>query len=1168
MRMGKFLKTAGLTLALVIGLLTGALVWVVGTEAGTRLLFSQVDSNLPSLSLHRVQGRLWSGIRIEKLAMEQQGLRVEAENIGASWRLGCLLESEFCIDYLSADALSVGIEGGSEAQGEQPSREAILLPEVNLPLGVRLGSTEVSRVEFRQRDFDASLRDVSLAGSAIGETIDLDRLRFAWAVAEFKGDFELEGSVQLVESYPLDAQLRIRTESALVSGTEWPASSLDLKLGDSLRAVDLSAVLSGVAEARLEGSVQPIAQPVGMDLLLEVGQARWPLVANPDLRVADLQFSMNGTMTELDVDAAGVIESIWTPEVDLALHGQLDPAGSLRDGMLSLKSESGELSADWGVSWFDGIELGMEASLVDANPAFWLEGVDGQLDGTVSASLRQAEEWIVDDLNLDITGELRDRPVKLVGGASALGQSVRLGERGIRLEVGDNTIHLSGAMAQQLDLLAEVNMPSLTQTLPELAGSLRGDVRVTGARDKPNLAMQLAADRVQYNGASVERLDLVGSIAAGGLEASSLNFAWRGLVAAETVRNTGSLTVDGVRGAHQFRLEVEGEPAAVLFQGDGTLVNSTWSAELRSGEVSLAGQRWQSQSDFALTVSQQGATLAEHCWQARPARICLNSPAQLAATGGASLSVERVPVEWASEYLPTGAAMSGWLDGSATASWAEDAVPDLAGSLSITELVVALPSSDGEAVDLELGSILVELQTDPSAPARAQLDLQARATGGALGESYIAVQVPIDAIADYRADVEITGLQLSSLKPMAPDLDDIAGELDVEASVIAGEGIPLVQGEVTLSDGELRGLSLPTELRDASMQIQLSGRSATLAGGWSAVESQNGAVSLQGSADWSDVPRLALRVDGESVPVQVYPLVRATIAPSLALEVSASRVRVTGAVGVPSAEIEIVPLEASVPTPSADTVIVDLAEAPAQGRAPLPELDIAIDVQLADRVYLQGFGFDSRLEGNLKVRMANAQPLQLFGDLRIEEGQYQAWGQDLVIERGELIFAGVPDDAVIDAIAWRTLPDVRAGLAISGNILAPQLQVISEPAMPDQEALSYIVVGRALGDAGDQQAAIMRAALSAGFDRSGALTNRVADGLGIQSLNVEATGSGDDTAAVVNAQLNDQLSLEYGVGVFTPLRTLTARYQLGSQMYFEAVQGVESALDFIYSFEF
>ncbi|MBP9046477.1 MAG: translocation/assembly module TamB domain-containing protein, partial [Moraxellaceae bacterium] len=46
------------------------------------------------------------------------------------------------------------------------------------------------------------------------------------------------------------------------------------------------------------------------------------------------------------------------------------------------------------------------------------------------------------------------------------------------------------------------------------------------------------------------------------------------------------------------------------------------------------------------------------------------------------------------------------------------------------------------------------------------------------------------------------------------------------------------------------------------------------------------------------------------------------------------------------------------------------------------------------------------------------------------------------------------------------------------------------------------------------------------------------------------------------------LYLSYGVGVFTPVNTITMRYQIRPRLYLEAVSALENAIDLFYNFRF
>src|SRR5690606_40976496 len=125
----------------------------------------------------------------------------------------------------------------------------------------------------------------------------------------------------------------------------------------------------------------------------------------------------------------------------------------------------------------------------------------------------------------------------------------------------------------------------------------------------------------------------------------------------------------------------------------------------------------------------------------------------------------------------------------------------------------------------------------------------------------------------------------------------------------------------------------------------------------------------------------------------------------------------------------------------------------------------------------------------------------LTGEVRINDGRYRAYGQNLRVERGTLIFQGPPDNPGLDIVAVRTVPayDVRAGLTVGGTLQDPRSQVFSEPAMEETEAMAYLLTGRPLNRASDNDAnMIMQAIARYGIERGEFITDRLGQTLGVE----------------------------------------------------------------------
>ena len=127
---------------------------------------------------------------------------------------------------------------------------------------------------------------------------------------------------------------------------------------------------------------------------------------------------------------------------------------------------------------------------------------------------------------------------------------------------------------------------------------------------------------------------------------------------------------------------------------------------------------------------------------------------------------------------------------------------------------------------------------------------------------------------------------------------------------------------------------------------------------------------------------------------------------------------------------------------------------------------------------LDAFGLKARLTGDLKVAQ-DKQGLGLNGQINIPEGRFHAYGQDLIVRKGELLFSGPPDQPLLNIEAIRnpeaTENDVIAGVRVTGSADEPKAEIFSDPAMSQQEAL-YSLRGQGL-DSGQSDSAAMTSML-------------------------------------------------------------------------------------------
>ena len=216
-----------------------------------------------------------------------------------------------------------------------------------------------------------------------------------------------------------------------------------------------------------------------------------------------------------------------------------------------------------------------------------------------------------------------------------------------------------------------------------------------------------------------------------------------------------------------------------------------------------------------------------------------------------------------------------------------------------------------------------------------------------------------------------------------------------------------------------------------------------------------------------------------------------------------------------------------------------------------------------DQVSFSAFGVTGDLKGSLRIR----NDMDTRGTLKLVNGRYDAYGQELDLRRARLLFVGNLAQPYLDIEAVRRVNTVVAGIRLTGPVRSPETEVFSNPDMPQTDALSYLILGRAPQSKGDE-GEMSRAALSLGLNQASKLTGQIGKEFGIRQLTLEAEGSGEQTSVVASGYLTDELSVRYGVGIFEPITTVALRYDLGRYFYLEAASGLAASLDIFYTRDF
>jgi len=223
-------------------------------------------------------------------------------------------------------------------------------------------------------------------------------------------------------------------------------------------------------------------------------------------------------------------------------------------------------------------------------------------------------------------------------------------------------------------------------------------------------------------------------------------------------------------------------------------------------------------------------------------------------------------------------------------------------------------------------------------------------------------------------------------------------------------------------------------------------------------------------------------------------------------------------------------------------------------------------LSLGEDVWLDGFGVNGYLSGNIDLKDEPQRVTTARGKLAIEEGSYKVLGRELTISKGQLLFSDGPvDNPGLDFDAERHVREVVAGIRVRGTLKDPELSLYSDPPMSDADIASYISFGvpasetTQTGGSSSQQAAL------AGGN---VLMGSIGESVGLEELSFEADETGEQTSLVLGTYLSPQLFVRYSQGLYETANQFEAIYKITRNWLIRTQTSPEqSGADVFFSFE-
>lgn len=1152
---------ATLFIALLAALLCSVVIgWSLFTTSGTSTSLSALQHRMAGLSYTFKSGSLAQGIVLDDLQWNLKNkTQITATDLDVDWNLTCWRSGKLCLNSATIGEVEIVV-----APAKEPTNPIVLSP-IKLPFPIASDSIHIDKLIIENGAPEPTvLTNIVFTGSLQNAILQAESLSFDWELIHAN----TSGVLRLEDNYPIELSGHVNNIAELLSV---PVET-DLNVSGDLLDMEIGLNFSAPYPVNITGGLSVLTRDFPASLDITWDTTEWLGTSdNPEVFVDNGELKLTGFWPDYNLAGTSTIHGTIIPSAKAKIEGSINSKRATFNP-LQLHTLDGVIDAKGVFKWRNGLSWQAELDASTLKPGMYWPMLDGTIEGSAILSGRNNNDLTQLNLtDINTTGKFQDHQFTIIGNASKSAEGAYF-LTGIETRSLHNTLTANGKIDEESDLSLYFSLNSPEDFVPELKGNLNGSVSVSGDILKPTVEGSASSSSLQYQDISFVNTKFEGILRAMGEDDSEIKIAAEKFITNDREVLDSTIKINGSRDNHFVRANLNSPPVSLeQLKVVGSLDEfNNWTGTVKQANGTLDEYAFWLDTPFATTWIHDRQTMAmqPHCWSLNLASACVLESSLLGKNGVVNFSVDGLNLQTIEEFIPANLTAAGYLRSNGLLKWGPDTRPSINVDTQVDNAILSITNpKTQERYKLDFTNVDINTITDNN-QIHTTLNLDAEGLG------HLDANVEINTANDtypLNGSLTLSGAQLTWLKSYVPQFNTLEGTVDANGIFGGSLSTPEFSGEIKVTDASIASPVLPLDLTDVALNLSLDGDTAEVAGhgkagGRDVLLLGNG--KLTGQSWESDI-----HIKADKIPLHHDYLENAVISPELDIKLNPNGITIGGKITVPKANIKVnnfggrgIPL-------SRDVIITDSEETtPDSSNKIQHNITSHIDVVLGRDVHFDGYGLSADLRGDFTVKIAPDRTPELLGAMLVDAGTYRSYGQNLRINNGRINFVGPLELAIISVEAVREIGDSIVGLRIDGSLQNPSTTLFSDPQMPEEEILSYIVLGRQLKFSNetktDESQLLAKAALLMGISNGQTLSKNMAKNLGIDDFALSASGTGDDTQVMLSGRLNNRLLVRYGVGVFNSVNTLFLRYDLADKLFLETTQGLEKAVDVFYSFEF
>lgn len=802
----------------------------------------------------------------------------------------------------------------------------------------------------------------------------------------------------------------------------------------------------------------------------------------------------------------------------------------------------------------------VDATFTDINFGELMPNWPGQLKGTISSKGRLDNGQLLADTNIvQLTGKLRGYPVALHSQLAWRNDGLDISR--FDLHSGSARVSAQGRVSTKLDLAWDINSTNLAELYPQAKGQFQGKGRFSGALIAPQIDVSLNGKALRLSDYEIGTLNGEFSIDLFRWQHIKVKLASQALKLNDFEIQSVLLDAD----THNLNLDVISGVATAQIKVSGKTGDQGWRGHI--DKIDIQSQRfdnWMLNSPAALNINKKTFSLESLCLNSRDAKLCTTLRREQ-VTWESRIEMSKLPLLLLSPWLPPDIKIEGVANATAELNYL---APDLLlgqANIDLPTGVLSYPLLEGGRnqwvyrsgkVDIKINQQGLEASSEISISKDSQFKAQLSLPGAKL--------LALDNTQILQASAKLNVNDLGLIEALVPDIQDLKGEVGLSFAATGTLAQPRLSGHADLLNGTLQIPRLGLTIKELAfksrtdgfekLDFQLRARSGD---GNLAIQ---GHTMLNKSAGWPS----SINIKGEMFEVSRIPVARVVISPNLQVTIRNRNININGDIHIPYTKLQ--PKDITAAARVSQDVVVTSSEQPLEEKW---SIFTKVRLTLGERVNFFGFGFEGRFDGNLLLEDEPGKPTKATGEINIPEGRYMAYGLRLAVEHGRVLYTGGPlSNPGLDLRAVRKIGNVTAGLKVKGSLSQPQVEIFSIPAMGETDALAYLILGRPIENASNDDGALMaKAALAIGLSGGDSIVRRLGDRFGLDEMRIESSETGEQASLVIGRYLSPKLYVGYGVGLIESFNTFYVRYQISNKWQLQGESGEHHGADLLFTIE-